>query len=99
MVKIQLVVAQQHAAPRLCVLAGPTFSHLIAALQALPHRAYVAPNYWLVDTGGIARLSASGLQVETGLLEPVLRELAHRATLGMAGDDFPLWRPSTKDWP
>jgi hypothetical protein len=99
MAKVQLVVAQRHAAPRLCVLAGPTFRGLIAALQALPHSAYVAPHYWLVDTGGIARLGTAGLQVEMGLLEPALRELAHRVTVSMAGEGFPLWRPSTEQWP
>jgi hypothetical protein len=99
MVRIQLVVAQRHAAPRLCVLAGPTFRALVAAVRALPHRAYVAPHYWLTDSGGLVQLHAAGLQVETGLLEPSLRELAHRATLGMAGDGLPLWRPSTEDWP
>jgi hypothetical protein len=99
MVKLQLVVAQAHAAPRLCILAGPTFRNLVTALQALPHRTYVASNYWIVDTPGLARLQAAGLEVETGMLEPTLRELAHRATCGLICDPLPVWQRSPGDWP
>jgi hypothetical protein len=98
MVRVQLVVVQQHAAPQPCVLAGPTFRGLVAALQALPRRSYVAPHYWLVDRGGMARLYEAGLHLESGMLQPALRELAHRVILGMAGEGLPLWRPSAEEW-
>jgi hypothetical protein len=98
MVRVQLVVVQQHAAPLPRVLAGPTFRNLVAALQALPRRSYVAPQYWLVDTGGMVHLHEAGLQLEAGMLEPALRELAHRVLLGMAGEGLPLWRPSAEEW-
>jgi hypothetical protein len=98
MVKVQLVVVQPYATPLPRVLAGPTFRNLVAALQALPRRSYVAPQYWLVDTGGVVRLYEAGLRVDVGVLEPALRELAHRAILGTAGAELPLWRPSAEEW-
>jgi hypothetical protein len=99
MVKVQLLVDEWHveSLPRLCVLAGPTFRDLLGALQALPSRAYAAPDFWVVDTDGIVRLREAGLHVEDGALDPVLVELAHRATLGIARDWLPPWRPSAGD--
>jgi hypothetical protein len=95
MVRVQLVVAQPQEVPQLCVLVGPTFRDILAALQSLPRRAYVAPNYWIVDRVGLARLRAAGLQLEAGTLEPVLRELAHRAALSLAHDWLPLYQPAS----
>jgi hypothetical protein len=99
MAKVQLLVNDSDAAPRLCVLAGPSFRHLLAALRIVPRRAYAAPDYWVMDTGGLACLRAAGLQVEEGNLEPVLVELAHQMTLWIAGDWLPLWQRSAEDWP
>jgi hypothetical protein len=90
MVRLQLLVDEAPAPPRLCLLAGPTFRDLLAGLRVLRSRVYVAPHFWIVDAEGIAWLRAAGLQVEEGSLEPVLRELAHRATLGLARDWLPM---------
>jgi hypothetical protein len=90
MVRFQLMVAEPHQVPQLCVLAGPTFRDLLAGLRLLRSRVYVAPHFWIVDAEGIAWLRAAGLKVEEGSLEPALQELAHRATLGLARDWLPL---------
>jgi hypothetical protein len=99
MVKLQLVVTESRAACRLCVLAGPTFGDLVDSLRMLPRSVYVAPHYWRVDMGGMAWLRAAGLQVEEGVLDPVLRDLAHSATLGLAPDPDLERRSAVEDYP
>lgn len=96
MVKLQLLVEGSHLddLPRIFVLAGPTFRDLLAALYGLPWRAYAAPHFWVVDADGIERLCEAGLQVEEGLLDTFLVELAHRMTLGIARDWLPVWAPT-----
>jgi hypothetical protein len=48
-------------------------------VQALPHRTYVAPNYWIVDMPGLARLQAAGLLEVSGLLHQSQRVVARLA--------------------
>jgi hypothetical protein len=97
LVRLQLLVAQPPEEPRLYVVAGPTFQVLVAALQGLPRRTYAAPDFWVVDREGLLQLHDTGLKVEEGALEPSLRHLAHRVTLGLARGWLAPWRPSTED--
>jgi hypothetical protein len=96
-VRVQLLVDESSAVLRLCILAGPTFRDLLAALRVLNSTAYTAPHYWRVDASGMAWLHVAVMRVEDGILEPVLRELAHRATIGLAHDWLPLWQPPAYD--